>query len=154
MPVDEALLSQKYDLVKLSVINSTSISKRTAAIIAQLGDASPKSKIVVIALTAKSRAANKLISIVEIAKRELATRDTTCFQYNDLICETIEIKRNPNPSSSAGGADKDDDEDDDSENAFETMGAQTEAGLKKRTVPVMTTYLSISSVKELKVALG
>lgn len=153
MDVDEALLSQKYDLVKVHVTGSTQISKATVTIISKLGTPSAKDKQVIVMLTAKARSANKLISVVEIAKRELATSDTKYFQYNALGSELIETARKP--KNSADGVEPPTKEgDDESDDAFEAMGTPNLTGPKKMAVPVMTTYLSTTSVRELKAVYG
>ena len=145
--MDEAVLSQKYDLVKVNIISSTQISKITTTVIAKLSKPSQDDKQVILALTAKARTANKLISIVEIAKRELASSSGPIFQYNAVSCEMVEIPR----KSGKRGAKEGDEESDD---AFETMGAESLSGTKQRSVPVMTTYVATVSVKELKAAYG
>ena len=101
-------------------------------------------------MTAKSRSANKLVSIVEIAKRELLSKGVKCFQYNVLSSQMIEIERKtkvPVDSVDAGAAKQGDEESDDT---FEVMDSGNGTGPKKRSVPIMTTYLSSSPVKELK----
>ena len=155
MHVDETLLSQKYELVKLSVNNGTQLSNRTAAVIARLESASTHGKPVMVVLTAKARVANKLISVVEIAKRELNAEGVKCFQYNALTSEMIEIERNPKKTTNGDGPNVvQPDAESDSEDAFETMEARESTIMKKRLVPIMTTYLCNTPVKELKNAYG
>ena len=149
MQFNEALLSQKCNLVKLSVAGSTQISTRTATVIAKLSPASDDGKPVIVVLTAKARVASKLISIVEIAKRELAAKAQNFFQYNALMSEMTEIERVANNATDGPIPDTSD-----LDEAFETMGAQDETGLKKRLVPIIRIYLSTVSVKELKNAFG
>lgn len=152
MVTDETALSQKYELVKLSVAGGTQISSRSAAIISKLSNPpSEGERPVIIVLVAKSRSANKLISIVEIAKRDLLSKAVKCFQYNALSSEMVEIERKGKgqANDSAGGAaDKVAEESDD---AFEAMNDKNGIGPKKRLVPIMMTYLSSSEIKELKV---
>lgn len=151
--MDATTLSPEYNLIKLSVIGSTQISSRTATIVAKLSSDTTSDKPVIVALKAKSREANKLISIVEIAKRELATLGTKCFQYNGLTSQLTEIERQPEGRQGSNEVTTEGDPDE-SDDAFQTMGAQYNAGPKKRLVPMMTTYLSNISVKELKFAYG
>ena len=154
MPFDESVLLQQYDVVKLNVFGSTQISKRAAAVIGEL-EASPNNdKSVIIVLTARAKAASKLISIVEIAKRELIAKDKLCFQYNALTSEMTEIERKPKTATNGAAPNISFEDESDSEEAFETMGARNETGAKKRLVPVMTTYLCATSVKELKSEYG
>lgn len=143
MAVDEDALATKYNVTKLSVASGTQVSSRVSAIVAKLGSSSQTdSKPTILCLTAKAKAANKLISVVEIGKRELATKGIKCFQYNVLSSQMIEIDRQP---SKAGDGDED-------EAAFETMdGATTVGTKKKRNVPVLTIYLASRSIEELKI---
>ncbi|CZT17422.1 uncharacterized protein RCC_03256 [Ramularia collo-cygni] len=146
MAFDNASLAAAHSLVQLNVSSAHQISNRTFAIISRLNpsDASPDGqKTVIVALTAKAKAAGKLISIVEIAKRELIQNGIKCFQYTALRSEVVDVERSR----------KNDDEDDE-DDAFETMGDVKESTTKKRSMPVITIYLSTKSVKELKVAFG
>ena len=146
MELDEAALAQKYDLLKLKVIGSSQISKVTSTIISKLAASSTEGKPTIVVLTAKARYAGKLISIVEIAKRETGANGTKYFQYNALSTEMVNIARDSKEGGEGGGNESDD--------AFETMGAPKLASTKKRAVPIMTTYLSTTSVRELKSAYG
>ena len=157
MPPDDKALTEKYDLVKLSVISSSQISNRATAIISKLGSGSGTNrKATVVALRAKSRDANKLISIAEIAKRELKASGTSCFQYNALASERIEIERKFDFSASDGDISKATGNGDDSDgaDAFQTMPSETNTGLKERLMPVMIIYLSAVPIRELKTAYG
>jgi len=87
--------------------------------------------------------ANKLISVVEIAKRELKDNDQKVYQYNVLGSELIH-------SAPATKDAVDQDAMSDNEPAFE----KTEERSTVRNVPTMTIYLSLASVKELKQAYG
>ena len=154
MHIDEATLSQKYNLVKYNIISSTHISSRTAAIIAKLEANENDGKPTLVALSAKARTGSKLISIVEIAKRELAAKGHYCFQYNALSSETIEVKLNPKSDTNRAKQQATNEDGSEVEDAFETMGSSRETGAKKRLIPIMTTYLCAASVKELKNAYG
>jgi hypothetical protein len=154
MHIDETTLSQKYNLVKFNVISSTQISSRTAAIIAKLEVNENDGKPTLVALSTKARTATKLISIVEIAKRELAAKGRKCFQYNALSSEMIEMERNSKSGTTGAKQSATKEGGSESEDAFEAMGAPRESGTKKRLIPVMTTYLCAASVKELKNVYG
>jgi hypothetical protein len=104
-------------------------------------------------LVAQSRWANKLISIVEIAKRDLEAKGVKVFQYNALSSEIVEIERKPRPKG-VGAAPAAEEGDASEDEAFQTMGAGEEGGLKKRAVPVMTTYLTTQPVKALRTEFG
>lgn len=149
MVFDNVSLEASHSLVHLNVSSAHQISNRTSAIISRLNpsEKSPDDqKTVIVALTAKAKAAGKLISVVEIAKRELAKDGVKCFQYTSLTSELVDIERNPKGSKEVDGEESDD--------AFQTMGEVKESSTKKRSMPVLTIYLSTKSVKDLKVALG
>merc|ERR1711967_181476 len=113
----------KYRHVQLNVLSSTQIASRTSKIISHLeGQPGEDGKPTVVSLTARAKAASKLISIAEIVKRDLAAREVRCYQYNALDSELADIPRDRRPKQPAdpvGGAE----EDEESDEAFETMGA-------------------------------
>ncbi|KAF2161637.1 hypothetical protein M409DRAFT_28031 [Zasmidium cellare ATCC 36951] len=157
--INDTTLSATHSLVKFSIHTSTQISRRTSAVLENLQPQDPSNndnngtgtgteKPVIVALTAPTpNATNKLITIVEIAKRELKAKDAKCFQYNALRSELMDVPRaKKGKGEGEGGV---------GEGAsFETMGEREFGETKKRNVPVMTVYLSLSSVRELKVAFG
>lgn len=136
-------LSAKYTLLQLSVISSSSISNRTTSLITHIKSTPADSKPAVVALHAKAPVANKLISIVEIAKRELKKDGQRFYQYNALGSELVQST--PAPKDAV-----DQDAMSDDEPAFE----KTEQKSTVRSVPTMTVYLSLASVKELRQAYG
>ncbi|KAI5360000.1 hypothetical protein Slin15195_G118620 [Septoria linicola] len=153
MAFEDSSLSGRYVLVNLGVAQGTQISSRTSAVVGKLTASSDGgTKSTVVALTAASKAAGKLISIVEIAKRELATKGVKAFQYNALSSRMTDVPRR-RPGLENGDAESGA-EDNDSDDAFEVMGQAQESDMKKRNVPLMTIYLSTASVKELKLAFG
>lgn len=158
--VSDTTLEQSHSLVKFSIHSSTQISRRTSAVLSNLQGPPPQTTgggetetnhkpIIIVALTAKPHATNKLISIVEIAKRDLASKNLRCFQYCALSSEMVDVARKKAKANAGGG-----EEGSESDEAFETMGERELGETKKRNVPVMTIYLSTRSVRELKVALG
>jgi hypothetical protein len=136
-------LSAKYTVLQLSVISSSSISNRTTSLITHIKSTPADSKPAVVALHAKAPVVNKLISIVEIAKRDLKADNQRIYQYNALGSELVQ-----STPVTKDGTDQDAMSDD--EPAFE----KTEQRTTVRNVPTMTTYLSLASVKELKQAYG
>jgi len=152
MVIDEARFEQRYDLLKLKVLSSSQISSRIASVISKITQ--PKAaKPTIIILSARANVANKLISIVEIAKRELASQNVKFFQYNALTSELIDIPRDSRKKTSGSNVRAEGEEDEQSDDAFETTGVPTSA-TKKRSVPVMTVYLATAPVKELKAQFG
>ena len=132
--------------MNLSVSSSTQISSRTSAVAKHLESNGEGGKTTIVALTAASKASSKLISIAEIAKRELVAKGVKIFQYNALSSKMVEM---PRKSRRKVGEDADE-----SDDAFEVMGEQEDNGMIKRKVPVMTIYLAKTPVKELKTAYG
>lgn len=143
--VEDVRLPEKYGLVKLNVASGTQLATRAAHVVEHLSKDEPA----VVSLSTPSRNANKLISVVEIAKRELKANNVSVFQYNALSSETVQVERKetdatkPMDGERANAAD-------DSDDAFETMGGKITAGPKMRLIPVMTVYLSTESIRELK----
>jgi hypothetical protein len=153
MAFDASVLSRAYEVRKLSVISSTQISSRTAAVLSALDkDVPAGEKPVVVCLTAQSRVASKLISIVEIVKRELLSKQVHYFQYNALTSQMTEIPRQTKKTNGHAAAGATSENDDDDDNAFQTMGV--DAGMKRRVVPVMQVYLSKVAIKELRSEFG
>ncbi|THX82788.1 hypothetical protein D6D05_03744 [Aureobasidium pullulans] len=136
-------LSAKYTLLMLSVISSSNISNRTKSLIEHVKSTPADNKPAIVALHAKAAVANKLISIVEIAKRELKAGGQKIYQYNALGSELIELK--PATKDAAN-----DDAVSDEEPAFEKIEQKTTV----RNVSTVTIYLSLVPVKELKDAYG
>ena len=155
MAVDEKTLAEHHDTIRISCQSNTQISSKATKIISALSapkDAENATKPALVILVAQSRWANKLISIVEIAKRDLESKGIKVFQYNALSSEVVEVERKPKPKDVGAAATEDGDASDD--NAFQTIGASEEGGMKKRAVPVMTTYLTTQPVKTLRTELG
>lgn len=147
---DENSLHASYDLVNLSISPGTQISTRTDSVreLLESSGSGNNDRTPLVVLTAPAKAASKLISVTEIVKRDLLSRGIKVFQYNALHSKMLQIPRH----SSKSPPGQDDAEQ--AEHAFEIMGAQDDNGLKKRSVPVMTIYLSKVSVKGLKTAYG
>lgn len=158
MAVDEKTLAEHHEIIHISCQSNTQISAKATKIISALSaskdtteNANQKPALVI--LVAQSRWANKLISIVEIAKRDLEAKGVKVFQYNALSSEIVEIERKPR-SKGVGAAPTAEDGDASEDEAFQTMGAGEEGGVKKRAVPIMTTYLTTQPVKALRTEYG
>jgi hypothetical protein len=100
---DDTKLRSSHDLRTLSVHASSKIESKVRQVLSTLkvsnelrmnNDAIGKAKPVVVALTARGPAANKCISIAEIAKRELAKMGGSYWQYTGCWSrlETVEAK--------------------------------------------------------------
>lgn len=156
MALDEKVLVEHHSITRLSVQSNTQISSRATAVISKLSnqqESETTTKPALVVLSAQSRWASKLISIVEIAKRDLESKGVKVFQYNALSSELIEFDRKPKTKTSEPerAAVEEAASDDD---AFQTMGAHEEGGKKKRAVPIMTVYLATGPVKALKSEFG
>lgn len=148
---EDEKLATKYDLIRLSVISSSSITARTSTLINHLS--SPKTdaaRPAVVSLHAKAAVANKLISIVEIAKRELTAKSEKLYQYSALASEIVPLKKANKPINQNGAAANSEADPESEEDAFQTMGEKE----KIRAVPILTVYLSRVPVKELRDAHG
>jgi hypothetical protein len=174
MAFDDSTLSETHEITRLSIQSNTQISAKATNVISKLSATTANPPLII--LRAQSRWASKLISIVEIAKRNLespppATGDSSVkvFQYSSLSTEIVKIERTPKPKGLGGAArplpvGEGEGEDDDDEGAFQTMGASSAAtagigegedgGLKKRAVPVLTVYLATRPVKILRSEFG
>lgn len=136
-------LSAKYTLLQLSVISSSSISNRTTSLVTHIKSTPADNKPAIVALHAKASVANKLISIVEIAKRDLKENALKVYQYNALGSELIQTTPTTKDATVQNAMS-------DEEPAFEKVEQRTAV----RNVPTMTTYLSLTPIKELKQAYG
>ncbi|KAH0144968.1 hypothetical protein KCU67_g12854, partial [Aureobasidium melanogenum] len=112
-------------------------------LIAHIKSTPADSKPAIVALHAKAPVANKLISIVEIAKRELKENGLKIYQYNALASELIETTPTTKDATNQDAMS-------DEEPAFEKVDQRTAV----RNIPTMTTYLSLNPIKELKQAYG
>ena len=167
MPFDATTLSSTHSITHLSIQSNTQISPKATTIISKFSPSEPtttkdsttttanqqqkkQQPPPLIILRAQARWASKLISIVEIAKRNLeqstnnAENNTSTvnnpikiFQYSSLSSELIETQRRNKPKKIQGlglgaaapegqeGAGSDDDDDD--EGAFQTMDSTAAA---------------------------
>ena len=125
-----------------------------------------KRKPCIVRLHANAKAASKLISVVEIVKREFKTSQAPCFQYTSVEgvikeyqepAKDIKKKGKAAEDKEYGGVDKDEDEGEEEE-GFEMMKTPFERsieGMKKvRAVPVLTIWLSREKVEALGRKLG
>lgn len=146
----EQALKAKYDFSYVAIRSSNHISQRASFIIskftaAKTADSDPKAAVV--ALQASARAVNKLISVVEIAKRELKAQQIPTFQYTALTSEAVEFQRKVNTLVDEERKEGGKDESDDAFEKIETLAEQ-------RLSPVLTIYLASTAVKELRTAYG
>jgi hypothetical protein len=169
-------LASSYDITSMSINSSTKMGKKVTQVLQILSDypAIPPRKPKVVQLHSKASAASKMITIAEIAKREIVTGGGKWFQYNTVEEVMVEQKE-----TQKKGQDKDkrrntqkkvvDEEDEDAnedervgdvseEDAFETMKTPFERSIegkpKVRGIPVMTLYLSRIKIDSLRKEYG
>jgi hypothetical protein len=169
-------LEAKFQVQVHSVISSSKIQKKVTSVLRHLtvSDSSADGLRVSV-LRAKAPDAGKLVTIAEIAKRELSAEkeDETggrWFQYIGLGEQTKEGstevgKKNPVEDTLLGDKGQDEDEDDDGGEAAEPQDDATvvtktpleraiEGPPKKQVVAVMNLFLSRISIDELKKRYG
>jgi len=154
MAFAEEALAGKNELVKYRITSSTQITTRASAVISSLTQqAKDGQEPVAVCLTAEAKAANKLISIVEIAKRDLASKGVKCFQYNALSSQVVDVLREPKKKTNGGAAVQGESEVQDPEDDFEVMNGSM-GTTKKRNMPSLAIYLAAVSVRELRIEYG
>ncbi|MCJ1440179.1 MAG: hypothetical protein MMC23_000662 [Stictis urceolatum] len=176
IPQDLAHLTRKYNIATMSIISSSKIEQKVGSLLKHLSafsfaDLDAKPGLVV--LYAKASCACKLVSALEIAKREVGPGGGRLWQYSRVSGGLIEFKEREKGSGKEGGRRLDgkveregkgkgrDGEDEEgmekgdgseSEVAFETYKGKERK--KVRAVPNLTVYLSRVPVPELKEKFG
>ncbi|RSM10477.1 hypothetical protein CEP52_003571 [Fusarium oligoseptatum] len=150
----EAILAElrsKYEVLAVSVISSTKITKRITSVVSHLLEESERPRLVL--LHARTADVCKLITVVEKCKRVLGEEGKAYYQYNqlfdlpekpkkrDLVEETVL----ENDAEEGDGSDSDD---------FEVMHSRFEDAVlprpSTRSVKSMRVFLSIAPIMELK----
>jgi hypothetical protein len=162
---------QSFCIQEMNIITSSSIQKKvTHAVETAMGSTLPKSAVV--KLHAKGPAASKMITVVEIAKRQIEQKGGKWFQYNkveQVLAERqdkkdVKNKGNGKGKEKEGEGDpaeldgEEEEEDAEEREAFETMKTPferaNEGTAKVRAVLVMTIYLTCTRIEELRKAYG
>ncbi|KFX90959.1 hypothetical protein O988_07969 [Pseudogymnoascus sp. VKM F-3808] len=111
-------------------------------------------KPVIVIAWAKAKSAGKLISVVEVVKREIAGEGDVWFQYNGLGEGIAGVPREKDGDGEVLDVEMEDVE----EEGFEKMKTRIERAIegteKVRSVPVMTVYLSRVRIEALRGAYG
>jgi hypothetical protein len=168
-----AELLNAYDITTVNIVSSSSINKKATRALEVLGtypvDKSRGEKEKVVVLQAKAKVASKMVSVVEICKREVGKEGGKWFQYNAVgeVRGKFEGKEGGGKgvekgvggdSEAAEEAVESEDKDKDEEESFETMKTPFERTIegkpKVRAVPVMTVYLSRVRIDSLRKAHG
>ncbi|KAK8098393.1 uncharacterized protein PG998_013879 [Apiospora kogelbergensis] len=179
-----AAVESKYDVQTHSVISSSKIQKKVSSVLRHLQQTTPKTSSPerprVSVLRARASDAGKLISIAEIAKREMLmsggrqNEAKRWYQYVALGSETKEgegktviedtvLGRQGQASRELADDDdnheplqqeKDNEEDDGEDDDFEKMKTPFERAIestpKMRAAPVMSLFLSLIPIDELR----
>ncbi|KAL9601291.1 MAG: hypothetical protein Q9219_002586 [cf. Caloplaca sp. 3 TL-2023] len=98
-------LQDQYELSTLSVISSTKIAHKVRVLLQRIEKSDPansNAKPRIVVLGAKGAVASKLISIVEIAKADVAKRGGKWYQYSTLRSELLPLKSKPKRPSPSG----------------------------------------------------
>ena len=95
VPSELSYLEEKYDFKTMSILSSSKIEQKTRTLLVHLekfsvGDTQAKPEVIV--LHSKAPVASKMVSIVEIAKREIQKIDGKWWQYSRLHGIEEEVK--------------------------------------------------------------
>ena len=104
LPPEVQHLTSKYEMSTMSILSSSKMEQKVRKLLTrtQLVEET-KSKPGVVILTAKSDVAAKMVGIVEIAKRNIEKEGGQWWQYNALLGQTIELKKDVKTNRPAGG---------------------------------------------------
>ena len=88
-------LNGRYDFVTMSIVSSARIEQKVRSLLSHLARfsfADPKAKPGVVILHAKASVAGKMISVIEIAKRNIEKERGKWWQYSSVHGEITELK--------------------------------------------------------------
>jgi hypothetical protein len=163
-----------HDARSMSIISSSHIQQTVARALEVLSrdpETAPTGSRVIM-LHSKAPVASKMVTIAEIAKREIARAGGKWYQYNKVEQTMVEQKNGPKEASSKAGKDKvsaggtpradvaegEGSESEEDTTAFETMKTPferaNEGKSKVRAVPTMTIYLARDRIDSLRKAYG
>lgn len=162
-----AELDVNYDLTVMNIASVASIEQKVSRILGTLASFSfaAPAKPNIILLHAQAKVASKMISIVEIAKREIANAGGKWYQYNEVKELTVkQDAKGGKETKTTNDADDVMDIDEgkgngvESPDRFETMMTPFERAVcgkpKIRAVPVMSIYLARVRIDSLKKTYG
>lgn len=159
---------ESYNVVTMQIISSSKMSSKIARsldtlVLGKINMADVKCKPGLVVMYAKAATASKLVSVVEVVKREIGQKGEKWYQYNALD-ETMVVIPRRQPKSEKGGQGKRQIDEmqvdgyEAEESYFETMKTKQERMLegtdRQRAVPVLTVYLSRVSIEKLKMKYG
>jgi len=162
-------LAAIHEITTMSIVSSSHIQQKVTRVLELLATFphDPPAKPSVVMLHSKAAVASKMISIAEIAKRELAQKGGKWFQYNQV--EPVMEEKRPTRKGVIGKGEKgesvekgepadtreaNDSESEEETEAFETMKTPFERAIegrpKIRAIPSMTLYLSRVRIDSLR----
>ena len=105
LPPELSHLQTKYDFTTMSIISSSKIEQKVRNLLLRLekfsfADVNAKPGVVV--LHAKANVAAKMVSIIEIAKKNISQEGGKWWQYSRLHGQIAELKENPEKVEPAG----------------------------------------------------
>ena len=170
LPTDLRHLTKRHNLFELAINSSSKIRAKVTTLISHLQQPGSDEKTPLAVLHCEAPKASKLISIVEIAKRELEKDGIVWWQYSRVDSVIKEMKQNGNKKGQHTGklgvasatedvaveAIADDINQEDEEEAFETMKPKgvLESRPKIRAVPILVVYMALSKVSALEKEFG
>jgi hypothetical protein len=156
-------LENTHDVTSINVISSSHIQQKVTRALEILSEypTIPPAKPKVVVLHSKASVASKMITIAEIAKREIVKNGGKWYQYNKLS-QVVEERKESEQGMKEKNGDIDvsmaenggEDDGQESEEEFETMKTPFERAIegkpKIRAIPVMTVYLSRLRIDNLR----
>ncbi|KAI4270878.1 MAG: hypothetical protein LQ337_006407 [Flavoplaca oasis] len=105
IPIEIQHLQDQYDISTISIISSSKIQQKVKNLIARVERftfANVSAKPGVVVLHAKAASASKLISVIEIAKKDIEIRGGKWYQYSKLHSELLDFKEKQRKPSQDG----------------------------------------------------
>lgn len=107
LPSELRHLQHKYAFAKMSIVTSSKMEQKIRTLLLRtraLQENEPQSQPGVVVLTAKAHVAQKMVGIVEIAKRAIEKEGGQWWQYNKIHGQMIELrKKGEKPKQAEGG---------------------------------------------------
>lgn len=156
-----AALLDSYEVTTTQIISSSKMHAKIAraldTLLRRFDFADPAARPAVAMVYARAAVGGKLVSVVEVVKREIARKGGCWFQYCALGEGVGVIPRREGGGEEREGNDMEVD-DGGEEGAFETMKTRrervVEGAERRRAVPVMSIYLSRVRIERLRNAYG
>lgn len=153
-------LANLHDILIMSVISSSKIQKKTTAVLKHLATypAVPPAKPALVLAHSKADTTAKLITVIEIAKRDIGSSGGKWFQYNvvyQVMQQQKEKGKKKDSNKHKDTAEVDDEQEaEDKEEQLETMKTPFERAIegqpKVRAIPHLAIYLSRIRIESLR----